>query len=262
MTDVEPGSCPCGDERVARYGLHLLGEECSSRVVRCVRGFFGAGSSLATSEEMEDAVQECYSQLARPGQLDLFNAPPDRARADAFRGWLYTVVKRTCQDRARRAEGRLRLWKAASARLDELETPLTPDQAGARRCILDRAQHAVDVVRQERWAHGADCGRRFELLLDALMNDQAAHSLLSANLAPTENAAAKAKSELVEALTRAFRDRTRDELTLEPGLDPEIIEDRVDADIEDLFATAYPHQGVPWRELGAHLELSRENSEK
>ncbi len=147
-------------------------------------------------------------------------------------------------------------------RMDELEAPLTPLQAGARQCILDRAQYAVDVVRQERRAHGAICGRRFELLLDALMKDQGAHALLSANLAPTENAATQAKTDLVNALSRAFRDRTRDELTLGPGIDPETIEDLVDADIEDLFATAYPHQGVPWRELGAHLELSRENSEK
>jgi hypothetical protein len=146
--------------------------------------------------------------------------------------------------------------------MDELETPLTPDQAFARQCILDRAQDAVEIVRQERWAHGADCGRKFELLLEALMHDQAANALLSANLAPTKNAAARAKSELVQAVTRAFRDLTRDELTLEPGLDPEAIEDRVDADIADLFANAYPHRGVPWRELGAHLELSRENSEK
>jgi hypothetical protein len=100
------------------------------------------------------------------------------------------------------------------------------------------------------------------LLLDALMHDQAANALLSANLAPTKNAAAKAKSELVEDLTRAFRDRTRDELTLEPGLDPETIEDRVDADIADLFATAYPLRGVPWCEFEAHLELNRENSQK
>jgi hypothetical protein len=146
--------------------------------------------------------------------------------------------------------------------MDELEAPLTPAEAAARQCILERAQHAVDVVRQERWAHGAECGRRFELLLDALMKDRGADVLLSANLVPTVNAAAKAKSELVEALSRAFRDRTRDELPLEPGIDPDTIEDRVDADIADLFATAYPLRGVPWCEFEAHLELNRENSQK
>ncbi len=56
---MEPGRCPCGDEPLTDYGLHLLGEECSSRVVRCVRGFFGASSGLATSEELQDTLQEC-----------------------------------------------------------------------------------------------------------------------------------------------------------------------------------------------------------
>jgi len=254
MPDLDPRSCPCGDEPLAGGGLHLLGVECCSRVTLCVGKYFG---HRGHSGEFEDAVQECYLHLAKPSTFETFR-PPAEAPADAFRGWLYTVVDRKCRDLLRREKRRSDLWKLARMRMAELKAPATPLEAAARRCILERSQYSIDVVRKARWAHGADCGRRFEILLDAVLKDRLDYPLLGEQLGIPKDAVRTARYELEEALARAFRERTRDELCLEPGLSPERIEDLIDADIEDLFTTAFPHETVPWQGLDAHLEATQE----
>jgi hypothetical protein len=257
MSGLDPNNCPCGEEPLAGGGLHLLGAECCSRVAGCVRGFFRPGSG-----EFEDALQECYLFLAKPGRLEQFRASTEGGRADQFRGWLYTLVKRDCLDQWRTSRRRDELWANASRRLEEPQAPLTPAQAGARECIRVRSQYAVDEVRKARWAHGVDCGRRFELLLDAVFQDRVDYALLSEQLGTTKDAAKTAKYDLVHALTKPFREQTRDELCIEPGLDPEGIEALIDAEIDDLFATAFPRETVPWRDLQAHLDPTPENSAK
>lgn len=262
MSDLDPRSCPCGDEPVAGAGLHLLGVECCLRVTRCVRGYFGPGTEHAAFEDIDDALQECYLFLAAPGRFEPFTAPAGRDRADAFRGWLYTLVERACLARRRRLRRRSRLWASASARMEEPKAPTTPLQAAAQACILQRARDAEAAVRTARWAYGAKCGRRFELLLDAIYEERVDSELLSEQLGISPGAAKKAKQELVEAMSRAFRGITRDELFLEPGLAPEEIEARIDADIDDLFLTAFPQERVPWWQLGAHLDPTLENSDR
>jgi hypothetical protein len=230
-------------------GGHVLGIECSKRVVRCVRRFFGGRKDL-----LEDVVQECYAKFADPLVLERFKPPPGRDRADAFRAWVHTVSLRTCIDRSDSVRRDEQLVRRAIERGGGPAPQVTPQQALAIACILEKGQSAVSSVRARWWSRGPETKRRFESLLEAVFADNVDYPALCAELGASAVALRRAKSDLVEDLCTAFRWLVEDELPLEPGLDRASVELAVDREIDDLFACAYPGESVRWLALGDELE--------
>ena len=225
-------SCPCGEETLnAVHGRGVLGAECASRVVRNLRWWL----HRRYPSEHEDFVQEVYLKLVGKNGLESFVPPPDSG-AEAFRGWLYGVVRfyalYTIQQRTRRDHIGL-------AKTEMLPEPISGDQAFARMSILEMISIAVEAIKLRWCAKGGPWAERFEVFLLFVREEDTNYARAQARLGISYELAKKLCHDLKSEICFAVRAQVRDTLSLEPGLDFETIERLIDQEIQALFAEAF-----------------------
>jgi len=199
------------------------------------------------AHQVEDFVQDCYLKLLNPGGLDSFQPQAEHLRADAFGAWLWRVVQNYCHNK----------WKAIACRPREvpedaaLESSheLTPDQAFARKCLDELIALAVADVEAKWKATGEKRARRFEVFVSFLSEENASYDEAQRQLGVSNVLAKQLKHKLSKEVLQAVRGRVRDTLFLEPGLDPDAVERRIEAEIQALFDAAFPPEPVEASEI-------------
>jgi DNA-directed RNA polymerase specialized sigma24 family protein len=237
MSSLKKATCPCGDEPIdSVQGRGVLGSECAGAVVRNVRWWLGR----RYPDEIEDFVQDVYLKLVAPKGLETF-IPPAQDVGEAFRAWLYGVVRfyalYTIQMRRRRAH-------IAPGKTDVLPEPTDRAQAFARACIADMVTKAIECVSVD-WEARKEQGReRFDVFLPFVLEADINYARARSRLGISYELAKKLRYDLKEEVCFAVRTQVRDSLALEPGSDAETIERRIDDEICDLFEQAFPDNCV------------------
>jgi DNA-directed RNA polymerase specialized sigma24 family protein len=214
----------------------VIGSECAGAVVRNVRWWLGR----RYPDEVEDFVQDIYLKLVAPKGLETFIRPAE-AVGEAFRAWLYGVVRfhslHTIQMRVRRAH-------IALGKTDALPEPTDRAQAFARACITDMVTKAIESVSRDWAAHKEHGRERFDVFLPFVLEADSNYARARARLGISYELAKKLRHDLKEHICSAVRAQVRDSLALEPGLDAETIARRIDDEICDLFEQAFPDNCV------------------
>lgn len=235
--------CPCGQQVEAQAAGHVLCAKHREQVLSGIRRRFGSHRYGARyAHHVEDFVQECYLKLLNPGGLDSFQPQTEHLRADAFGAWLWRVVQNYCHNK----------WKAIECRPTEvpedaaLESSheLTPDQAFARKCLDELIALAVADVEAKWKATGDKRARRFEVFVSFLSEENSNYDEAERQLGVSNVLAKQLKHKLSKEVLQAVRGRVRDTLYLEPGLEPDEVERRIEAEIQALFDAAFPPEAV------------------
>jgi len=214
----------------------VLGAECAGRVVCNVRWWL----CRRYPDELEDFVQDVYVKLVAESGLGTF-APPPGSGAEAFRGWLYGVVRNYALCTIRRRKLRAHI---ALAKTEMLPEPTDGSQAFARRCIVDMVGAAVETVKN-RWSAKAEgWHERFDVFLQFVQEKDSDYERARARLGISYENAKKLRHDLKEEICLEVRAQVRDGLLLEPGLDSETIERMIDHEIRALFDEAFPDNCV------------------
>jgi hypothetical protein len=201
------------------------------------------GGRYASS--VEDFVQECYEKLLRPNGLGTFRPDAGSDRADAFGAWLGGLLYFYCNNklkylRLREPESWHPIPEPAPNPIPGPAHTLTPHEVFMQECIRDLVCAAAARVEVNWKVRGAQASRRFDVFLPFVIEGKTDYKQAQEVLGGSEEHARKIKCDLAKDIKIALRRLVRDTLDLEPGLDHDGIERRIDEEIDALFKAAFP----------------------
>jgi hypothetical protein len=239
---LQPSLCPCGHELLdTRRGLHVLGARCREKVERHVRRRFGShryGGRFAA--EVPDMIQDCYQKLLAPGGLDSFQPAPGRDAGDAFGGWLWKVVHHHCNNKVHYLLAQPAVGSDGLDSVPESRDAITPDQAFAQMRIRTLSERAVSELAADWRARGPCWSERLDVILQLVYEKEADTERARERLGITDVHLRQLKHKFTQRIRFEWRKQILEELVLEPGVAPELVERMIDEEIEALFQTAYP----------------------
>lgn len=243
---AETDLCPCGEESLdTTGGPHVIGARCREQVARHVRRRFGSHRYAGRyAADVEDLIQDCYRHLLAPKGLASFLPDPTRPRADAFRGWLWCVVRNHCNNKAQYIKTHPESGSDCLESLPESRDALTPDQAFARTRLRELNEEAVAQVEPTWRTKGPVWSERFDVILQLVYERDADAKRAGQRLRINDVHLRQLKWKLLEEIRREVRKQVLDDLLVDPGLEHESIERKIDEEIEALFHAAYPGSSV------------------
>ncbi|HEY8947108.1 MAG TPA: hypothetical protein VIM73_22845 [Polyangiaceae bacterium] len=252
---LEQHLCPCGEESVnVPYGLHVIGPRCRAQVATQVRRRFGpARFGGRYAADVEDIIQECYRNLVAPTGLGMFQAPDDGVKGRAFRAWLWRVVHNYCNNKADYLRRQLAVGTNPLKSVHESRHAITPEQAFARERIRELVEVAVREI-EPGWRTTALMSERFDVILQLLSEQESHTERARERLGVTGNHLRQLKWKLQDEIRRELRKQIMDDLFLEPGIDRETVDCKIDREIGALFEAAYSVRGE-WDILSARPPL-------
>jgi hypothetical protein len=185
-------------------------------------------------------IQDCYQKLLAPGGLDSFRPPPDREVSDAFGAWLWAVVHHHCNNRAHYLQAQPAVGGDGLESVSESQDAITPEQEFARTRIRELSERAVAELAPSWRAKGPVWSERLDVILQLISEKEADSERARTRLGISDEHLRQLKFKLTKRIRHEWRKQILDDLIIEPGVSPEVIELMIDREIEDLFEAAYP----------------------